>query len=171
METAPHHEQPRPAELAAAEKVGAHVETLKGQILWRVTNCGDAGLIPDEVPGLINTVRRRFTDLWKEGKIRPTDRTRENRHGNPETVWILGRDPKLDAQARYGEPGYRTSYQRLAKRVEELEDKIADLNAAGETLKKRLWYHAEHQHTHSYSDNCACASCEATRVFDALVAA
>lgn len=92
---APHHADPRQSELFAAKKVKPHVETLKAKILRLMAESGQAGLIPDEVDGLINTIRRRFTELWKDGFIKPTDRMRANTRGNPETVWVLGRDPVL----------------------------------------------------------------------------
>ena len=47
--------------------------------------------------GLINTIRRRFTDLWKEGKIRhhPTLLSRKNLAGNDCVSWVIGTDVDL----------------------------------------------------------------------------
>lgn len=71
---------------------------MKEQILAALEAQGAAGLTPDEyadrTQGLINTVRRRFTDLWKEGKIKPTEQERSNAAGNATTVWSLGFDPE-----------------------------------------------------------------------------
>lgn len=86
------HANPRPAEAEALAAIAPHITGIKRRILEQAGAAGDLGVIPDEVDGLINTIRRRFTDLWKGGHLRPTKRTRKNRSGNSETVWILGRD-------------------------------------------------------------------------------
>lgn len=100
------HAQPRASELAAAEKVAPKVASIKGSIWAMISFRGDIGLTPDEYSAytdrIINTVRRRFTDLWKDGIIRPTIMTRPNRRGNQETVWVVGRDENaLGAGAKF----------------------------------------------------------------------
>lgn len=90
------HADPRPTETAALEKVAPHLKKMKRHIYDAVAASGADGLTPDELPCfLINTCRRRFTDLWKEGLIRPTALTRKNARGNPCTVWVIGSDPNL----------------------------------------------------------------------------
>lgn len=158
-DAAHHHAGPRPAEIIAAQQVQPHVETLKKGILQLLAAAEAYGRIPDEVDGLINTVRRRFTELWKEGKIRPTELTRLNRRGNPETVWVLGRD----------DAGMTAARVKPAARIQALEAMVLKLTVAGQDLRGRLWHHAEHPYTHSYSAHCACDSCLVTRAFDALV--
>jgi len=65
----------------------------------------ESGLTPDEFVlkhgGLINTIRRRFTDLWKEGKIKhhPTLLTRKNLAGNDCITWVLGKDLNLSTRS------------------------------------------------------------------------
>ena len=84
----------------AFEKASKSADSIKLQILSEIGRAGALkGLTPDEFAetnnGLINTVRRRFTDLWKEGKIlhHPHLMTRKNNDGNACVAWVLGRDP------------------------------------------------------------------------------
>ncbi len=94
----PHvHAVPKEAEAAAAAAVAPHIAGIKIVILALMKTAGDAGLIPSEVPGLINTVRRRFVDLQKAGLIKPNGETRANERGMKETVYILGLDEKAAA--------------------------------------------------------------------------
>lgn len=86
------HAYPRRAEAEALAAVTPSLKRMKAAILLAVGAAGEHGLIPDEFPGLINTVRRRFTDLWILGLIKPTDRMRPNKRGRNETVWVLGKD-------------------------------------------------------------------------------
>lgn len=95
MDTPHVHADPRPTETAALEKIAPHLKKMKRDIMLAAHAAGDLGITPDEQPGLINTVRRRFTDLWKEGLIKPTGRTRNNANGNPCTVWVIGSDANL----------------------------------------------------------------------------
>lgn len=152
------HSAPRQTEMEALMSVAPHLKRMKRDIMLRVVASGESGLTPDEVPGLINTVRRRFVDLWKEGQIRPTDRTRRNSRGKNETVWVAGRD----------EVGMATTRETKDQKISRLAHHIRMLIVEGERLKGRLWHHAENAYTHAYSDNCGCESCAATRTFDAL---
>lgn len=97
MNEAPTHAVPKEAELASSQAVAPHVAGIKANILARMAAAGDAGLIASEVPGLINTVRRRFVDLQKDGLIKPNGQTRANERGMKETVYVLGRDEKAMA--------------------------------------------------------------------------
>lgn len=97
------------SEVEAFEKAVKSANSIKLQILEELDRAGSLrGLTPDEFVemhgGLINTVRRRFTDLWKEGKIRhhPKSLTRKNKAGNSCVTWVLGYDP--------------TAFQKRAKR-------------------------------------------------------
>ena len=121
------HAQPRQAELEAAEKVAPHLAGMKGGIVAMMPSRGAFGLTPDEYAmetgSLINTVRRRFTDLWKEGIIKPTDRVRCNARGNNETVWVLGRDEKMVARETKDQ-----KIKRLEARIAELEARVDGLN-------------------------------------------
>jgi hypothetical protein len=100
--TEPHvHAVPKEAEAAAAAAVAPHIAGIKVVILALMKTAGDAGLIASEVPGLINTVRRRFVDLQKDGLIKPNGQTRANERGKLETVYVLGKDEKsLGAAAK-----------------------------------------------------------------------
>lgn len=86
-------------EEAALEKVAPTLTAMKAKIYGDLMRAGDWGLTPDEFTDnhgkLLNTVRRRFTDLWKEGLIRhhPQLTTRTNRGGNECVVWVIGKDP------------------------------------------------------------------------------
>ncbi len=88
-------------ELLAYEKARKGSPSVKHKILHEVEQAGDVGITPDEFVemhgGLINTIRRRFTDLWKEGKIRhhPLGVTRKNPAGNACVTWVMGRDPQV----------------------------------------------------------------------------
>ena len=87
-------------EVEAFEKASKSANSIKLQILYELGKAGALeGLTPDEFVemhgGLINTVRRRFTDLWKEGKIlhHPHSLTRKNSAGNACVAWVIGCDP------------------------------------------------------------------------------
>jgi len=88
-------------ETSAAIKAGKQSESIKTIILQIMEQNGEHGLTPDEfcemTGKLINTVRRRFTDLWKEGKIRHhlEKKTRTNKAKNECVVWVLGTDDNL----------------------------------------------------------------------------
>jgi hypothetical protein len=88
------------SEFEAFEKASKSANSIKLQILYEMNIAGALkGLTPDEFVemhgGLINTVRRRFTDLWKEGKIfhHPRLLTRKNNADNACVAWVLGCDP------------------------------------------------------------------------------
>jgi hypothetical protein len=89
-------------EISAYEKTSKRSESTKSKILSELQDAGVHGLTPDEFlllhGGLINTIRRRFTDLWKEGKIQhhPALLTRKNIDGNDCITWVLGRDMDLE---------------------------------------------------------------------------
>lgn len=91
-------------EVVAFNKAQKISKALKLRIIEELSICGESGMTPDEFVlaygGLINTVRRRFTDLWKEGKIRhhPDKLTRKNASGNPCVAWVLGEDPEAVRQ-------------------------------------------------------------------------
>ena len=95
------HNSGLPTERAAAEKASIKAGSIKDQILQNLSSGSEFGLTPDEfcdrTNGLINTIRRRFTDLWKEGRIRhhPEIKTRRNSAGNDCVVWVLGRDNNI----------------------------------------------------------------------------
>ncbi len=156
------HASARPAEVAAAHAIAPHLAKLKEQIFSMVASSGDSGLTPDEFQratgALINTVRRRFTDLWKEGRLRPTDRTRPNARGHMETVWVVGRDE-----------GGIASRETASQKIKRLQRHIRLLVVEGQRLQGRMWHHAEQASTHTYSDGCRCESCAASRSFDNLI--
>ena len=82
----------------AARKAEINSMSIKNKIIQRLSDEPLTGLTPDEfneeVDGLINTIRRRFTDLWKEGKIRhhPNGLTRINSAKNECVAWVIGED-------------------------------------------------------------------------------
>lgn len=116
-----HHSEPRPAEYEAAILIAPHLKKMKRDIMVKAVSAGSRGLIPDEVDGLINTVRRRFTDLWIEGFLKPTESTRPNRRGRSETVWVVGKDDR-----RFGAKEAKDEkIARLESRVRELEAQAA----------------------------------------------
>lgn len=87
-------------ETEAFNKAAKSANSIKLSILYQIDKAGAVnGLTPDEFVsangGLINTIRRRFTDLWKEGKIRhhPNGLTRANSAGNQCVTWVIGNDP------------------------------------------------------------------------------
>lgn len=86
-------------EVLAFEKANKVSKSIKAKILDELEQAGEVGLTPDEFVemhgGLINTIRRRFTDLWKAGQIRhhPEGLTRKNPSGNACVTWVLGADP------------------------------------------------------------------------------
>ena len=90
-------------ETLAARKASMSVLSLRARILADLIIYPN-GLTPDDWASnnkaLINTVRRRFTDLWKDGLIRhhPESRTKKNAAGNDCVVWVQGRDPLLAAE-------------------------------------------------------------------------
>ncbi|MBS3927737.1 MAG: hypothetical protein KGZ65_04010 [Sphingomonadales bacterium] len=119
------HADPRRAEAEALAKVAPHLKRIKTRIMAWATNAGENGLTPDEFAretgALINTVRRRFVDLWKAGELKPTKMTRPNARGNPETVWVLGHDA-LGAAVRETKD---QKIKRLEARVAELESTLS----------------------------------------------
>lgn len=102
------HASATQGEQLAARRAGTRARAMWRSILRELEASGEVGMTPDEYAerhcALINTVRRRFTDLWKEGKIRhhPGQVHRENAAGNPCIVWVMGRDPA--AAPRRGRP-------------------------------------------------------------------
>jgi hypothetical protein len=86
-------------ETLAAAKTLLSVASMRNRIMQELSEAGEWGLTPDEYAkrheSLINTVRRRFTDLWKDGLIRhhPDGRTRLNSDLNECIVWVTGCDP------------------------------------------------------------------------------
>lgn len=113
----------------AFEKVEPTISSIKAAILQSLEG---ADFTPDEFAAergmLINTIRRRFVDLWKEGRVRPTDERRSNSNGNLCVVWTLGRDSNA------GE----TRAQQTAKRLAWLEERVVQLTAALElALQKK----------------------------------
>jgi hypothetical protein len=95
------HSNGLPTEIAAFTKASYKSNSIKLQILVSLKEVAEMGLTPDEFVakngGLINTIRRRFTDLWKEGKIKhhPNLLARKNFAGNDCVTWVLGRDIDL----------------------------------------------------------------------------
>lgn len=91
------HRDGHATERMAASKADLSALPIKKHILALLAE-EPRGITPDEYclkfGGLINTARRRFTDLWKEGKIRhhPDGLTRVNVSGNECVVWVLGED-------------------------------------------------------------------------------
>lgn len=85
--------------VTAFSKIAAGVPALKLRILADIDEAGEDGITPDEWcdrnGALINTVRRRFTDLWKDGLIRhhPAGLTAKNSAGNECVRWVAGCDP------------------------------------------------------------------------------
>ena len=92
------HSNGLPTEAAAFNKASLRMGSIKSRILEELEEAGEPGLTPDEFVfkhgGLINTIRRRFTDLWKDGRIKHyfTLLTRKNGAGNDCVAWVLGRD-------------------------------------------------------------------------------
>ena len=123
------HSPGLPTEHAALRKVAPKLPSLKKQILIDLAAAGDRGWTPDEwaeeTGNLLNTVRRRFTDLWKEGEIRhhPRGISRQNAAGNDCAVWVLGKDNSLGILPR----GARVA--KLEQRIRELERENATLRA------------------------------------------
>lgn len=112
------HAEGHSTEAQAARKAGASVTSTKKRILARLEDEPD-GITPDEfcdeTGGLINTIRRRFTDLWKEGKIchHPEGKTRMNGHNNECVLWVLGEDTARKP-SRYEENKGKESELRAA---------------------------------------------------------
>jgi len=98
------HSNGLPTEAAAFNKASLRMGSIKSRILEELEEAGESGLTPDEFVfkhgGLINTIRRRFTDLWKDGRIKhhPTLLTRKNGAGNDCVTWVLGRDLNMAPQ-------------------------------------------------------------------------
>lgn len=126
------HADPKKSEIEAVLKIAPHLKNMKREIMILAIKNGDRGIIPDEVPGLINTIRRRITDLWKEGFLKPSGMFRKNKSGNNETVWIPGRDEKaFEIRETKGQ-----IIKRLENRVKELEDELESLHAQRELFDK-----------------------------------
>lgn len=123
------HSPGLPTEHAALYKVLPKLKSMRQRILADLEAAGDLGLTPDQWHeqngGLINTVRRRFTDLWKDGLIRhhPRGISRPNRAGNDCTVWVNGKDDSLTILPR----GARVA--ELQRRIKKLESENAVLRA------------------------------------------
>lgn len=117
-------------ERQALERVEPHLSSMRARILAAISAAGERGLLPDEWAAenraLINTARRRFTDLWKDGMIRhhPAKIERPNAAGNPCVVWVAGADPQ---GTRTREQSMREEIARLRAKVEQLERELADL--------------------------------------------
>ena len=94
------HTRGQSNEIAAFNKAKPSSASTKQKILTEIASCSMYGVTPDEFielnGGLINTVRRRFTDLWKEGKIKKNGLSRDNAAGNATSAWVLGRDEGID---------------------------------------------------------------------------
>lgn len=86
------HASPTATEVEAVTKVAPHLTAMKAAIMAAVESSGEPGLTPDEYADahglLINTVRRRFTDLWKAGQIRKNGVSRPNGNGNRSAAWV-----------------------------------------------------------------------------------
>lgn len=82
----------------AYAKASRGIKAMRDRILQDIVDAGDVGMTPDEWcdrnGALINTVRRRFTDLWKEGLIKhhPDAATSLNADGNHCVRWVVGTD-------------------------------------------------------------------------------
>lgn len=109
------HRSARVGEVQALGKASKQAPALWRRIVDAIGASGVDGLTPDEfvatcaLPGetlLINTVRRRFTDLWKGGQIRHhiEGLHRANAAGNLCEAWQLGADPHGSASARKPRP-------------------------------------------------------------------
>lgn len=125
------HEGGLETEVQAAIRASYRADSIKSQILNELENCGDNGLTPDEfnkaTNGLINTTRRRFTDLWKEGHIKhhPNNLTRTNDKGNECTVWVLGRDINT-----------KTRFELLNDEINRLKDILISNNINPDTGRR-----------------------------------
>ena len=95
------HSNGLPTEVEAFKKASLRLNSIKSRILVEIKEAGENGLTPDEFVfkhgGLINTIRRRFTDLWKDGEIKhhPTLLSRKNTAGNDCVAWVIGRDLEM----------------------------------------------------------------------------
>ena len=126
------HSDAKKSEIDALLKVAPHLKKMKREIMILAHKNGERGIIPDEVPGLINTVRRRIVDLWKEGLLKATDRMRKNKRGNNETIWIPGRDEKtFEIKETKNQ-----IIKRLESRVKELENELKSLQMQRELFDK-----------------------------------
>lgn len=116
------HHNPHAGEEAAAEKAAKQSVALKPRIYQAILDAGHYGLTPDEfckdTGKLINTVRRRITDLWKEGKVRhhPDELHRTNDDGNDCIVWVAGTDPA----------GTKTRHEKLKDENKILRQALAE---------------------------------------------
>jgi hypothetical protein len=124
------HRNPLYGEKLAARKARRSAESTRSAIQVHLEMRGPQGMTPDEFSqqtgGLINTVRRRFTDLWKDGIIRHHAEKlhRPNLAGNPCVVWVLGRDQNLKL----------SRVAQLQLRISELEEENCRLkNLVDET--------------------------------------
>ena len=113
-------------EISAYLKASKNNTSIKSKILLEMENLGELGLTPDEFVtihgGLINTIRRRFTDLWKEGKIKhhPKLLTRKNFAGNDCVLWVIGKDDNMPEKKQKKWVGLTTD--EIAELVCNLED-------------------------------------------------
>jgi len=132
------HSNGLPTEVQAFQKASLQIASIKSRILVEMKGAGEAGITPDEFVfkhgGLINTIRRRFTDLWKEGQIKhhPTLLTRKNTAGNDCVAWVLGRDleivPRLPKRQWVGLN--RREFLDATQGLEDLEDCWMAIEAA-----------------------------------------
>jgi hypothetical protein len=94
-------------ELSALAKVTPHLSSIRNRIVADIQAAGTEGLTPDEWSernhALINTVRRRFTDLWKDGFIQhhPLEFTRKNSAKHDCVIWVSGCDPHRASTKRH----------------------------------------------------------------------
>lgn len=130
------HSEPLAGEAAAAEKAARGAESMKAHILACIKAAKDYGMTPDEYSAktgsLINTVRRRITDLWKEGHVRhhPESVHRDNADGNACVVWVAGYDP--DGAIHQQQPRVNN------RRLQELEAENARLAAVCQLAYEQL---------------------------------
>lgn len=133
------HAGGHPTAVTAFAKVAHALPALKIRILGDIKAAGDDGLTPDEWcdahGALINTVRRRFTDLWKDGAIRhhPAGLTAKNAAGNDCVRWVVGCDPELEKKRPIGR-GFLAGMVYATRVVL----KEPDLRAAKLALKREL---------------------------------
>jgi hypothetical protein len=125
------HDNPHQTELEALFKADKGAAPMKAQIEKAVERAGPNGLTPDMFSAaggkdsagrdklLINTVRRRFTDLRLAGAIRyhPDGVTFENRKGNQELAYVMGSESDLP----------KSRLRRLLDENAELKAKIEEL--------------------------------------------
>ena len=126
------HRDAHRGEAAACDKAMRGASNMKARILACIVGAGEHGLTPDEysvnTDALINTVRRRITDLWKDGLVRhhPEGLHRINDAENECIVWVAGRDPN-GTMTRFEKDqklirDQVAEIERLVLRIKDLED-------------------------------------------------